>query len=582
MSSPWVPNVLAAYLDALQSSYASGGIVSSLSSVPSITLAAIHDVPSQVFNLNSVAWAISVALLLLITPIAFITGLQCCWSVAAGPARKTLSTLFLFVLWPLFPVVGAVGLAALWAVLGLVVMVFIIVGPLAAVSSFTWMFISGAYDWRQEQQRLARNQPVDDITFLELALALIVAPLSACTTAPIVACLTILKSPIVFICTTCSTAYNISPMFNPNNWGWFSIFIPPLFLVILAGLILLVALGTIASILIKIAASVLWPSYVACGMLRSVGARRQVRSCKTIIWHSLQAAYQVVWFSDIITNAAILMRPGLASKASEEILQLATGTRRELSDEVKRVSCLPSVIIGIVAQDERAGWRLNAQALARALNLNVDIVQGGWDSFFTEMTKLGKLYLDRELLTTEYVEESPPALLIGLPALVILEACKRSPKGLHALKLANGLQIGDGGLPRPKHTGFAMEAWDSLMEAKRAYEAAIQQKGLPAQSNMLEAVLLAGGAPLDELPPMLKAAISSSVGDDGNLPPTLNAVQKPLYALAYKMAAENIFKNSFMSLVYEKLSDYEPRTPIATGAGYTPPVAPGAGQRELM
>ena len=93
-SSSWVPTVLAAYLDALESSYAAGGLMRALLSVPGITLTAIHDVPSQTFNLNSVAWALSVALILLITPIAFITGLQCIFAVAAGPARKTLSTLF--------------------------------------------------------------------------------------------------------------------------------------------------------------------------------------------------------------------------------------------------------------------------------------------------------------------------------------------------------------------------------------------------------------------------------------------------------------------------------------------------------
>ena len=572
-------NELTAYLDALESSYAAGGLIRAFLSVPGVTLTAIHNVPSHAVNLNSVGWAISVDLILLITPIAFITGLQCISAVAAGPARKTLSTLFLLILWPLFPIVCAVGLAALWAVLGLVVTGFIVSGPLIAVGTFTYQFIGAAHEWRQEQQRIARNQPVDDISFLELAIALIVAVLSACTTAPIVAAITIIKSPIVFLCTVSSTAYQLTcgdaRIFR--DWGLFSIFIPPLFLVILTGLILVVALGTVASILIKIASAVLWPSYVACGMLRSVGARRQVRGCKTILWHSLQAAYQVVWFSDIVTNAAILMRPSLVSKAADEIMQLATGTRQELSADVKRVSCLPSVIIGIVAQDGRAGWRLNAQAVARALNLDVDIVQGGWDSFFNEMAKMGKEYLDKELLTTEYVEESPPALLIGLPALVCLEACKRSPKGLHALTLANGLTIGDGGLARPKHTGFGMEAFDMLMQAKSAHEAAVEEKALPAQSEMLVAVLLAGGAPLDELPPMLRGAISSSVGEDGNLPPLLAAVQKPLYALAYKMAAEHIFKESFVSLVYEKLSDYEPKK-----TGYRPPVGPGAGQRELM
>ena len=59
------------------------------------------------------------------------------------------------------------------------------------------------------------------------------------------------------------------------------------------------------------------------------------------------------------------------------------------------------------------------------------------------------------------------------------------------------------------------------------------------------------------------------------LPPALAAVQKPLYALAYKMAAEHAFKSSFVSLVYEKLTDYEPkiRTTAANAGAYTPPAA---------
>lgn len=256
----------------------------------------------------------------------------------------------------------------------------------------------------------------------------------------------------------------------------------------------------------------------------------------------------------------------MASKASDEIMQLATGVRQHLSSDVRRVSCLPSVVIGVVAQDETGGWQLNAQALARALSLDVDVVRGGWDSFFDEMARLGRSCLDRELLTAEYVGESPPALLIGLPALVILAACRRSPKGAHALRLANGMTVGDGGLPRPTRAGFATEAWEHLMNAKRAHEAAVDQGVLPAQSEALEAVLLAGGAPLDELPPTLGRAIRSAVGEDGHLPPPLAAVQSPLYALAYKMAGQTTFKDSFVSLVYNRLSNYEPRVPPAAAA----------------
>ena len=74
----------------------------------------------------------------------------------------------------------------------------------------------------------------------------------------------------------------------------------------------------------------------------------------------------------------------------------------------------------------------------------------------------------------------------------------------------------------------------------------------------LEAVLLAGGAPADELPDVLAAAVASSTSGDGELPPLLSALHKPLVAVVYKMAQQHIFKNDFQSRVYEPLAQYRP------------------------
>ena len=41
-------------------------------------------------------------------------------------------------------------------------------------------------------------------------------------------------------------------------------------------------------------------------------------------------------------------------------------------------------------------------------------------------------------------------------------------------------------------------------------------------------------------------------------PRHLAAIHRPLYALAYQMAKQPVFKSSFMGLVYDALCDYTP------------------------
>jgi len=187
-----------------------------------------------------------------------------------------------------------------------------------------------------------------------------------------------------------------------------------------------------------------------------------------------------------------------------------------------------------------------------------------WDGFFAQLETIGRKCIDHELLTTEYVADYPPPLLIGLPALVLLQLVARSAENGEAevLILSDGVRVD--GRSRPR-ASFVDEAWKRLMEAKKAYAAAMHAKVLPAEQARLEAVLLAGGAPADELPQALAAAVASSTGGDG-LPPLLSAIHKPLYAVVYKMAQQRTFKDEFQSKVYEPLAQYQ-STPT-----YTPTV----------
>lgn len=546
------------------------GLQYSYLKLPSAIWWALGQVPRLVYDLNSAAFSFTLCMALLVTPIALITAVQCIWAIAGiGAARKLLSTTFLLLLWPFVVAFMTVALAGLWAMLGLGVIAFIWLLPLGIVVATLWYGLSSATEWRTEQHRIASrvDTEVVDITFLELGLALLVACISACTTAPLVAAVALLKSPIVFICVTLRCLYHVCQGLAElvKNACWTMVFVPPAFGLALIGVVISVALGTAFSILVKVVGATLWPGYVACGMLRSLGSRRQTRGCVTILLQACQAAYQVLWFSDILTNTAVLMRFSLASTAMEQLAGIAAGTRRELSADVRAVSCLPPIVIGVLHND--GAWRVDIERLASALHMDEHLLETAWTSFFQQMNTVGEQMVDRQLLTSDYLSECPPALLIGLPAIVLLTAIGRSPKSQPELLLANG-GVRVNNATRPRGVKFADEAWKLLLEAKKAYEAT--QPLEPLSYAALEAYLLAGGAPSDELPPLLAAAVAD--GEEG-LPPPLAAVHKPLYALVYKMAQQPVFKQHFTSAVYNSLVEYVPVARVVPrgGNGYVPP-----------
>ena len=194
--------MLVEILSGVAAGFESGGISGAAFAIPPATLAAMGRVPGLVFNLNAVAFAFSVGLFLLTTPILVVTALQCITSLSAvGPVRKTLSILLVLVLWWAVPLLATILLGLLWTALGILVICFIILLPLILNFVFLYYFLPAAHEFRQEQRAAAASatEPPDDISFAELGLALLAAACSLVTVAPIVVLATVLKSPLVFV-----------------------------------------------------------------------------------------------------------------------------------------------------------------------------------------------------------------------------------------------------------------------------------------------------------------------------------------------------------------------------------------------
>ena len=151
----------------LCTSYSAGGLLTAVVHVPEIAIKAIASVPLLTAQLNSVAWIISTALVLFITPILIFTLLCYAWSLkSVGPARKTLSTIFILLLWPVVPMLGVIAVTLLWSVLALVVMAFIVVLPLAGTVYVIWLFCAVLSSWKDDLER--SHSDYADITFFEL------------------------------------------------------------------------------------------------------------------------------------------------------------------------------------------------------------------------------------------------------------------------------------------------------------------------------------------------------------------------------------------------------------------------------
>ena len=146
----WIPEMLVEILSVVAAGFESGGISGAAFAIPPATLAAMGRVPGLVFNLNAVAFAFSVGLFLLTTPILVVTALQCITSLSAvGPVRKTLSFLLVLLLWWAVPLLATILLGLLWTALGILVICFIILLPLILNFVFLYYFLPAAHEFRQ-------------------------------------------------------------------------------------------------------------------------------------------------------------------------------------------------------------------------------------------------------------------------------------------------------------------------------------------------------------------------------------------------------------------------------------------------
>lgn len=128
-----------------------------------------------------------------------------------------------------------------------------------------------------------------DITFYEMILSLLVAIISFFTTGPIVITLTVIKSPFVFL----SIVYFVSKMTLNKLFDllrilhydtvkgkgfllyfWFIPFILCVLSFWAFGFcigVFVILFGVLLSIIVKVTASALWPSYIASGWIRIAG-----------------------------------------------------------------------------------------------------------------------------------------------------------------------------------------------------------------------------------------------------------------------------------------------------------------------
>jgi hypothetical protein len=310
---------------------------------------------------------------------------------------------------------------------------------------------------------------------------------------------------------------------------------------VLAGWLIFVLLGVcvaalfvIVSALVKLIASVIWPAYVTSGWLRFFGggARRRDHSCCLALSNGLKAGYQVLWASDVLTNALILGKERLFPKAIEQLIEVAKGQRDELDAECRRLSCLPPVVVGLF----QSSWDLAARAIAEKLGIAKDDVEEAWRSLARQMILIGREAIEVGLVTKDWVTEIPAELIIGLPARALLDTLERSPRDGEII-LASGIVLKHGDRPQGK---LFDKVWEYLMEARNA-RAAVRLSS--AERDLLCASLLAGGGALDDLP----TGLAAKARDFETLPAARKeaclAIQRPLIAMSVECSRQQAFKD---------------------------------------
>lgn len=492
-------------------------------------------------NFATTGFVVSYVAALLSFPLLLFVALYLVWSIASvGPARKTFSSIIIIVVSvPLYPVLAALLLGLIWMVLAFVVLMGSVVGPLA-LFSFMWVQIHEKASDFIEKQR-SESPVVEDIGFADLLFGLLLGLLCMSTFGVAACLLTLLKSPLVLLgCMLHGVLQTIPPLFKASGcwfplWfiGWCFVFVAGIFSVVIA---------IPVSALVKLALGGIWPAYIATGWLRHFtgGGRRRGRNCCDALVQSIKAGYQILWASDVLTNACIVGDFGLLQQVADEFAEMAKGRRDQLSPECSRISCLPPVVIGLFT----GTWEMTERAVASTLRVSLSVVRSAWVGLRNQMASVLHDAIARGIMSEEEALEVPPWLVLGLPARVLLDTVERSPPG--ELRLESGLCItADSAL----HFGrFESAVWENL---QRAVSLRTQSPPTFYERDCLSGALLAGGGDESELP----EGLADSVERFESLPEPrlshLEAIRSCLVAVAVECTRQYAFRSELQKVIQE-------------------------------
>jgi len=496
-------------------------------------------------NFATVGFVVSYVVVVLCFPILLGLALYAVWSLAKlGPARKTFSTILIVGFGvPLYPILAFLTLAIFWIILGVATLGLAVALPMfcAAILIIQLRGELSVFVDHQREMNQEDELVVEDITFVQLFFGIVMGCLSFCTFGVLAMALTLLKSPLVLgSCVVHGVRHSLPAFTESGNWC------PLVFLVwcfAFVGGCIVVILGILVSMLVKLVAAGLWPAYVFTGWLRIMGGRRRndVGLCAPVR-ESLKAGYQVLWASDLLTNACITMRFDLLKQSCEEFGQMVVGLRSDLSPECRAVACLPAVTIGLLH-----GWEITAESLARQLCVPKLSVTDAWDSFAREMKRVGREALDTGVLTEDFVLSVPPELIIGLPARVLLDTVERSSGP--DIVLASGLRLTEAFRPK---TDFGKMVWREMQTAMAVRASA----DLPHDARTaLCGALLAGGGDPEELPQGLAAAVQAfeSMGPPWKEP--CDGIYRALIAVSLECSRQSIFKSKLEEVLQALTKD---------------------------
>jgi len=330
-------------------------------------------------------FVICFALVMMCVPLGLFTTIQTLWAWSKiGNGRKTMVTLLILLLWWTLPLLAGLLLGWSWFLVVVLLETATWVAPPVLIFLGAYWGIRACTAFRKEER--VKPQATDDIKLAETALVVMVACVSSCTAGWALFFLTLVKSPVVFVCTMYhGSLYVLRWIYNMREQfgGW----------VVLAligfGVAFWIAIPCVGfaialSVLIEVTVVTLWPPFVAhCGFDTDRGKKRRDISTASAYEEAAKAAYLVLVTADILTNSVIRQEPELAAQAAYEARDVATGKRSGLSPASWRMSLLPPLVIGsAVGSQEGAEHEAQGAAAVAAARSAAAATAGSWKNMF--------------------------------------------------------------------------------------------------------------------------------------------------------------------------------------------------------